>query len=305
MFRDLIGKAVRSTPGLRRVHAMVRGQEAAPAPKPATPMPTTTPARPEPTLYGAETPRRVEPAKVEAPKVEAPKAEPVKVEAPKVEAAPVEAAPVEAAPAKAKKTKKAKAAPAEAAPVEAAPPAAEAAPHSARGEDEIEALRLEAEQRKAEIRARKEAEAKAANTPTAVGGIAAMIAQSGGKVSEMANQGTVKAVNNWVPDDTDIHEADDGTPYWGSVDNDSSRAFARGETLIIDQWECINCGTCVENTDHVFVLPNDAKAVVIAQEGPMDLIQDAIDACPVTCIHWTTEPDKYEQTNDAEGNPLH
>jgi ferredoxin len=299
MFRDLIGKAVRSTPGLRRVHAMVRGQEAAPA---------KTPSRPEPTLYGAETPRRAEPVKVEAPKVEAPKVEAPKVEAPKVEAPKVEAKnveapPPEAAPAKASKApKKAKKA---AAPVEEAPPAAEAAPHSARGEDELEALRLEAEQRKAEIRARKEAEAKAASAPTAVGGIAAMIAQTGGKVSEMANQGTVKAVNNWVPDDTDIHEADDGTPYWGSVDNDSSRAFARGETLIIDQWECINCGTCVENTDHVFVLPNDAKAVVIAQEGPMDLIQDAIDACPVTCIHWTTEPDKYEQTNDAEGNPLH
>ncbi|MCB9780149.1 MAG: ferredoxin [Alphaproteobacteria bacterium] len=74
--------------------------------------------------------------------------------------------------------------------------------------------------------------------------------------------------------------------------------------MIIDQWECINCGTCVENTDHVFGLPDDAKAVVLAQEGPMDLIQDAIDACPVTCIHWTDDPARFEQLNDAEGNPL-
>ncbi|RME27607.1 MAG: ferredoxin [Deltaproteobacteria bacterium] len=73
---------------------------------------------------------------------------------------------------------------------------------------------------------------------------------------------------------------------------------------MIDQWECINCGTCVENTEHVFVLPDDAKAVVISQEGPMDLIQDAIDACPVTCIHWTDDPSQYEQLNDAEGRPL-
>jgi ferredoxin len=57
----------------------------------------------------------------------------------------------------------------------------------------------------------------------------------------------------------------------------------------------------VENTEQVFVLPDDAKAVVIAQEGPMELIQDAIDACPVTCIHWTEEPEQYPQLNDAEG----
>ena len=36
----------------------------------------------------------------------------------------------------------------------------------------------------------------------------------------------------------------------------------------------------------------------------MDLIQDAIDACPVTCIHWTDDPGQYEQLNDAAGNPL-
>ena len=56
--------------------------------------------------------------------------------------------------------------------------------------------------------------------------------------------------------------------------------------LAIDQWECISCGTCVEQTDKVFYLPNDEKATPIAQDGPMDLIQDAIDECPVTCISW-------------------
>ena len=60
----------------------------------------------------------------------------------------------------------------------------------------------------------------------------------------------------------------------------------------IDQHECISCGTCVEQTEDVFYLGEDdksgeeVKAEVLKQEGPMDLIQDAIDACPVTCIHW-------------------
>lgn len=106
-----------------------------------------------------------------------------------------------------------------------------------------------------------------------------------------------------TPDEAELHEADDGTSYWGPVDNESARAKAAGKALIIDQIECITCGTCVENTAAVFVLPDDAKAVPYAQDGPMDLVQDAIDACPVTCIHWA-DPDTYRQLNDAEGNPL-
>jgi ferredoxin len=101
-----------------------------------------------------------------------------------------------------------------------------------------------------------------------------------------------------------LHSAADGASYWGPVDNECSRAKAQGDTLTIDQLDCISCGTCVENTDAVFVLPDDAKAVVLQQHGDMTLIQDAIDACPVTCIHWEEDPDTYEQLNDAEGRHL-
>ena len=107
-----------------------------------------------------------------------------------------------------------------------------------------------------------------------------------------------------VADAVNIHLAEDGEYFWGPIDNESARAKARGDELIIDQWECISCGVCVENTDAVFSLPDDAKAVVMRQEGDMALIQDALDSCPVTCIHWTDEPEQYEQTNDAEGKPL-
>jgi len=115
-------------------------------------------------------------------------------------------------------------------------------------------------------------------------------ATSGGSASEVEDQ--------------ELHHAEDGTPYWGAIDNESSRAKADGQTLVIDQWECISCGTCVENTDAVFVLPDDAKAVPYRQEGDMELVQDAIDACPVTCIHWSDEPNQFEQLNDAQGNAL-
>lgn len=112
-----------------------------------------------------------------------------------------------------------------------------------------------------------------------------------------------------TPAPVDEHEgpvriAADGSAYWGPLDNASARAKAAGKKLIIDQPECIACGTCVEQTDLVFVLPDDAKAVPKEQEGPMDAIQDAIDACPVTCIHWTDNPAQFEQLNDVTGHKL-
>jgi ferredoxin len=97
-----------------------------------------------------------------------------------------------------------------------------------------------------------------------------------------------------------LNTADDGVAYWGPVDNESSRAKAAGKLLAIDQFECISCGTCVEQTDKVYVLPADGKASPIAQDGPMDLIQDAIDACPVTCISWVT-PEEAEERGLATG----
>ena len=117
------------------------------------------------------------------------------------------------------------------------------------------------------------------------------------KTSVSATSGAVS------PTAQGLSTAEDGTTYWGQLNNESARAKGRGETLVIDQWECISCGTCVENTDAVFTLPDDAKAVVVQQQGDMALIQDAIDACPVTCIHWTEEPNEFEQLNDANGKP--
>lgn len=69
--------------------------------------------------------------------------------------------------------------------------------------------------------------------------------------------------------------------------NPSVDAKAAGEVLDIDRTECIGCGTCVEHENKVFWLNEDeGKAYVQKQDGDFDGIQDAIDACPVTCISW-------------------
>ncbi len=86
-----------------------------------------------------------------------------------------------------------------------------------------------------------------------------------------------------------------GIQFWGPVDNESSQSKALGRVLNIDQLECITCGTCEENTKLVFRVPEEDPACVLKQNGPMDLIQDAIDACPVTCISWLTPNDLEEQ----------
>ncbi len=103
-----------------------------------------------------------------------------------------------------------------------------------------------------------------------------------------------------------LNTAEDGVQFVGPVDNESSRAKAEGLLLSIDQEECISCGTCVEQTEDVFFLGEDdksgdeVKAEVIKQEGPMDLIQDAIDACPVTCIEWL-DKDALTEVHSAGG----
>lgn len=61
-----------------------------------------------------------------------------------------------------------------------------------------------------------------------------------------------------------------------------------GKAVYIDEEECIGCGSCVEICPEVFQMKEgDEKAEVIKPEGgPEDLVQEAMDTCPVSCIHW-------------------
>ena len=110
--------------------------------------------------------------------------------------------------------------------------------------------------------------------------------KANGRVVELAGEGLNTSAN--------------GTDFWGPIENESSVAKAAGEVLTIDQWECITCGTCEENTKVVFKVPDEEKAEVLKQDGPMDLIQDAIDACPVTCISWI-DPATVEEQHSHGG----
>lgn len=56
----------------------------------------------------------------------------------------------------------------------------------------------------------------------------------------------------------------------------------------IDTDECVGCQTCVELCPDVFEFDEDAeKATVILENGgDENCIQEAIESCPVECIHW-------------------
>lgn len=55
----------------------------------------------------------------------------------------------------------------------------------------------------------------------------------------------------------------------------------------VDQDVCISCNLCVDTVPEVFRMNEDGLAEVYDPSGaPEDQIQEAIDACPVACIHW-------------------
>ena len=58
--------------------------------------------------------------------------------------------------------------------------------------------------------------------------------------------------------------------------------------VYVDWDECIGCESCVEICPEVFSMNEEAgKAeVILAEGGPEDQIEEAMDICPVQCIHW-------------------
>jgi ferredoxin len=55
----------------------------------------------------------------------------------------------------------------------------------------------------------------------------------------------------------------------------------------VEQEECTGCGLCEEVCPEVFQMNEDDVSEVHDEEGASEeKIQEAIDGCPVECIHW-------------------
>lgn len=57
---------------------------------------------------------------------------------------------------------------------------------------------------------------------------------------------------------------------------------------VVDQGLCIGCGLCTGMEPDVFQMNDDGKAEAVneADDSNKDMVQDAIDACPVNAISW-------------------
>ncbi|XP_010246441.1 PREDICTED: uncharacterized protein LOC104589728 [Nelumbo nucifera] len=57
----------------------------------------------------------------------------------------------------------------------------------------------------------------------------------------------------------------------------------------VDEFCCIGCKNCANIAPDVFEIEEDfGRARVCSQSGNPELVQEAIDSCPVDCIHWTS-----------------
>ena len=62
----------------------------------------------------------------------------------------------------------------------------------------------------------------------------------------------------------------------------------RQKGLYVDEVICIGCKHCAHVASNTFYIePEHGRSRVFRQDGdPEETIQEAIDTCPVDCIHW-------------------
>ena len=68
----------------------------------------------------------------------------------------------------------------------------------------------------------------------------------------------------------------------------------------VDEARCIGCQYCVHVASNTFKVDEcHGRSRAMRQDGDsMDLIQEAIDTCPVDCIHWV----EFEELDDLENS---
>lgn len=64
--------------------------------------------------------------------------------------------------------------------------------------------------------------------------------------------------------------------------------IVRQKGVYVDEVTCIGCKHCAHVARNTFFIePEYGRSRVIRQDGdPEDIVQEAIDTCPVDCIHW-------------------
>ncbi|MCM1982772.1 ferredoxin [Lyngbya confervoides] len=87
----------------------------------------------------------------------------------------------------------------------------------------------------------------------------------------------------------------------------------RQRGVYVDEPTCIGCQNCAHVARNTFYIEDrNGRARVFRQDGdPEDKIQEAIDTCPVNCIHWVDYPQlrsleaqRRDQEISLPGDPI-
>ena len=64
------------------------------------------------------------------------------------------------------------------------------------------------------------------------------------------------------------------------------------DKVFVDEYTCIGCKMCVNVCPGTFAIEDEyGRSRVMSQgEDGEDMVQEAIDTCPVDCIHWVSGP---------------
>lgn len=76
----------------------------------------------------------------------------------------------------------------------------------------------------------------------------------------------------------------------------------RQKGVYVDEITCIGCKHCAHVARNTFYIePDHGRSRVYRQDGDSeDLIQEAIDTCPVDCIHWIDYTELTELERDRQ-----
>ena len=74
----------------------------------------------------------------------------------------------------------------------------------------------------------------------------------------------------------------------------------REKAIWVDEAVCIGCQYCVHVATNTFIVDEDlGRSRVIRQNGDnLEIVQEAIDTCPVDCIHWV----KFEDLDKLDAS---
>jgi len=118
------------------------------------------------------------------------------------------------------------------------------------------------------------------------------------------------------PDEQDDHRSGLEPELGGFLRDDPERSglepelggVLRQKGVYVDEITCIGCKHCAHVARNTFYIePDYGRSRVIRQDGDAEeVIQEAIDTCPVDCIHWVdyTELRKLEDERKYQVIPV-